>query len=107
MEDRMIARVAFTAAFAALLPIAATAQNPSAEETQVSQRMAAELHKKLAEQGFSEVKIVPGSFIVTAKDKDGELVAMLIGPNSTMVFTPQNREQAEVPAPEPDKSKWY
>ena len=98
MNSRMNA-LAFAAAFAALLPVAGTAQTPPPEEAQIAQRMVGELHKKLAEQGFSEVKIVPGSFIVTAKGKDGEPVAMLIGPNSTMVFTPQNREQAE--------SKWY
>ena len=103
----MNARFGFAAVCAALLPFAGAAQAPPPEEAQIAQRMVAELHKKVAEQGFSEVKIVPGSFIVTAKDKDGEPVAMLIGPNSTMVFTPQNREQAEAPAPEPGKSKWY
>jgi hypothetical protein len=109
----MLARLVFGALCGALPPFAAIAQTPPPEEARVAQRMAEELHKKLAEQGFSEVKIVPGSFIVTAKDKDGELVAMLIGPQSTMVFTRRNPEQsrdpeqAQVPEPQADKSKWY
>ena len=102
----MITRAACAAVCAAVISFAVNAQEVAPEEIQVAQRMATELHKKLAEQGFSEVKIVPGSFIVTAKDKDGEPVAMVIGPHSTMVFTQRNEEQAEVP-PELDKPKWY
>jgi hypothetical protein len=112
---RHVARIAATcAAFWPTLGVAETpsteqapAQEAPTQEAQVAQRMSDEIQKKLAAQGFSEVKIVPGSFIVTAKDKDGTPVAMVIGPHSTMVFTQPDQEQAETPVERDDKSKWY
>lgn len=53
---------------------------------QGSQNVPQELKQKLASQGFSDVKVVPGSYIVSAKDKDGNPVTMIIGPNSMTVF---------------------
>jgi hypothetical protein len=50
----------------------------------------------LTDQGFSDVKVVPDSFLVSAKDKQGYPVTMLIGPNSLTVFTMiQNRHEAK------------
>lgn len=36
----------------------------------------------LQQSGFTDVKVVPDSFLVQAKDKSGNPVTMLIGPNS-------------------------
>src|SRR5262249_35888724 len=36
----------------------------------------------LQQAGFSDVQVVPRSFLVRAKDKDGQLVTMLINGNS-------------------------
>lgn len=52
-----------------------------------SQSLPLEIKQKLEKQGFTNVQVVPGSFIVSAKDKDGDPVNMLIGPNSMMVMT--------------------
>lgn len=45
------------------------------------------LGQKLQSQGFTNVQVVPGSFLVSAKDKDGDPVNMVIGPHSMTMFT--------------------
>ncbi|MGJ0510683.1 MAG: hypothetical protein ACR652_26870 [Methylocystis sp.] len=45
------------------------------------------IQKKLKDQGFTDIKVVPEGFIVTAKDRDGDPVTMVIGPNSVAMFT--------------------
>lgn len=113
MNSRTVAAVLSGAAVFPFAGIAQTSPDtPSSQEApatsgETAQKMTEMLQKKLAEQGFSDVKIVPGSFIVTAKDKDGQPVAMVIGPHSSMVFTPRSQDEARVPAPQPDKSNWY
>jgi hypothetical protein len=58
-----------------------------------------EIRETLTQEGFSDVKIVPGSYLVTAKDKNGDPVTMIIGPNSMTMFSVNKgtREQAEAP----------
>jgi hypothetical protein len=41
-----------------------------------------ELRDNLAKSGFTSIKIMPSSFYVQAKDKNGNPVAMVIGPDS-------------------------
>jgi hypothetical protein len=55
-----------------------------------------EIRDKLKAEGFSDVKVVPGSYLVSAKDKNGDPVTMIIGPNSMTMFT-MGKEQAQVP----------
>ncbi|HEY4170090.1 MAG TPA: hypothetical protein VGM96_25075 [Reyranella sp.] len=61
------------------------------------------LREKLAQDGYTDVQIAPGSYVVSAKDKDGHKVMMIIGPTSmTMMEVPDNAQskapsQAEVP----------
>ncbi len=82
---------------AALLPGLALAQSPPVSSP--SQRpgqmpdiyqaedLPRQIHEKLTEQGFQDVKIVPGSYLVSAKDKNGTPVIMVIGPDSATVIT--------------------
>jgi glycogen debranching enzyme len=55
--------------------------------TQPTQAIPQELRKKLTDAGFTDVKIVPSSYFVTAKNKQGHDVLMRIGPNSMTVLT--------------------
>ncbi|HTR83778.1 MAG TPA: hypothetical protein VMI56_04835 [Reyranella sp.] len=52
------------------------------------------IHDELTSQGFKDVKVVPGSYIVSAKNKDDQPVMMLIGPGGMTVLT-GNPEQAQ------------
>jgi hypothetical protein len=55
--------------------------------TQSPQNLPSEIRSKLQQDGFTNVQIVPGSFLVSAKDKNGDPVTMVIGPNSMMMLT--------------------
>jgi len=63
------------------------------------------LREKLAQDGYTDVKIAPGSYIVSAKDKSGNKVMMMIGPTSmTMMKVPdQNPSQAQIPGTSKDQ----
>lgn len=61
--------------------------NSTSNSQQTAQDLPQEIRAKLKEDGFADVKVVPGSFIVSAKDKRGEPVTMLIGPDSMMMVT--------------------
>jgi hypothetical protein len=83
-----------TAGFAATAPqtqspsgLAPTSPDTQPTIGQNAQNLPQELKQKLTAQGFTDVKVVPDSFLVSAKDKQGHPVTMLIGPNSLTVFT--------------------
>lgn len=68
-------------ATASSLALARTASASDAQTLQ--QRMLANLNQS----GFSDVKVAPGSFYVSAKDQDGNPVSMFITPNSMAEIT--------------------
>ena len=57
-----------------------------------------ELQDQLTKAGYTSIKIVPSAFYVQAKDKKGEPVAMVIGPDS---FTEVTEVKTTGPAPQP------
>jgi hypothetical protein len=63
----------------------AAASNTSSETG--NQSLPEKMEQKLKDQGFTDVQVVPGSFLVSAKDNDGDPVTMIIGPHSMTVFT--------------------
>src|SRR6202047_2937890 len=46
------------------------------------QALPAQLQKTLQDAGLTDIQIVPQSFLVRAKDRDGHLVMMVINPDS-------------------------
>ena len=81
---------------ALLISSAAVAQTPKDVPDTIRQ--------KLTELGFKDVEVAPGSYIVSAKDKNDNQVMMLIGPTEMTVLTvqpqdrdQQRREQAQTP----------
>ena len=63
-----------------------TSQNSQANN-QSSQPLPQEIKQKLQKQGFSDINVMPGSFIVSAKDSNKDPVMMVIGPHSLTMFT--------------------
>jgi hypothetical protein len=59
----------------------------SAENTQAPENLPLELRQKLTSAGFSDVKVVPSSFVVSAKDRNGHPVMMHITPHSMTLMT--------------------
>ena len=106
----MLGRIAAAIA-CALLPLAGPATPLHAQPmsgAEKTQKITEALQQKLAQQGFTDVDIMPGSFVVTAKDKDGEPIALLIDPHSTVVLAHPGQEQAQAPdSAGGDKFKWY
>lgn len=47
----------------------------------------AQLKQNLSKSGFTDIKIMPSSFYVQAKNKKGEPVAMVIGPDTFTAVT--------------------
>ncbi len=78
---------------------------PNAQANQQTQSLPAEIKNKLTQDGFTNVTVVPGSFVVSAKDKHGDPVMMMIGPNSMTVLTavkPQNQQSTTGSSAAPD-----
>ena len=80
-------------------PAPNTSNNNPEMSDQEMQRGPQKLREKLAQDGYTDVQIAPGSYIVSAKDKDGNKVVMMIGPHSmTMMKVPdKDPSQAQVP----------
>ena len=64
-------------------PAATTTAKPQAGESGLRQQ----LTSSLQQAGFTNIKVVPDSFLVQANDKSGNPVTMFIGPNSATEFT--------------------
>lgn len=92
----MLTRLSMAAlAMTFVLPSAAFSQSDS----NTPQNVPDQIKQKLAEQGYKDVEIAAGSYIVSAKDKNGNPVMMLIGPTEMTVLTamPQDDQQAQSP----------
>ena len=59
----------------------------SGTHAQQAQALPQEIKQRLEKHGFTDVQVVPGSYIVSAKAKDGDPVTAIIGPHSLTVFT--------------------
>ena len=56
-----------------------------------NQSIRQQVQKNLSQAGYSDIKIMPESFLVRAKDKDGNPVMMVINPDSITAITEINR----------------
>ena len=55
--------------------------------TQSPQAIAEELRQNLQNAGFSDIQLMPSSFLVRAKDRNGNPVMMVINPDSVTAIT--------------------
>ena len=60
-----------------------------------------QLMNQLEKAGYTQVKVTPSSFFVEAKDKKGDAVAMVIGPDS---FAEVTNVPMKAPGPSAQKS---
>ena len=58
--------------------------------SQDNQSIRQQVKNNLEQAGFSDIKIMPQSFLVRAKDKSGNPVMMVINPDSVMAVTELN-----------------
>jgi hypothetical protein len=68
--------------------------NPSAKDqstqTQSQQPIRQQVQNNLTQAGYTDIKIMPESFLVRAKDKSGNPVMMVINPDSITAITEVN-----------------
>ena len=62
-------------------------QSSTTSMDQSAQNLPQEFKDKLKAEGFTDVEVVPGSYFISAKDKNGDRVHALISPNSLTVVT--------------------
>ena len=87
----MIRRMLIPALALAAFVFQATARaQSSANADDHGQQVMQKIHDDLTAKGFRDVRVMPGSFIVSGTDQDGKHVVLLIGPGSTTVLTPAN-----------------
>lgn len=62
---------------------------PSSDQgtSQPAPKIASKLQNSLAQAGFTDIHVMPRSFLVKAKDQDGNPVMMVINPNSMTEVT--------------------
>lgn len=58
------------------------------------QQLRQKITQDLKNDGYSDVQVVPDSFLVHAKNKQGEAVVMIINPNSVFAVTQLPTNQA-------------
>ena len=67
----------------AIPALAATATTgASAKTAPDAMQVQQDLHQDLTKAGYTDIRIVPGSFLVRAKDKQGNETEMMISPHS-------------------------
>ncbi len=63
-------------------PAATNLQQPADQNSSTHGSLRAEVRDMLQKQGFSDIRVMPSSFIIRAKDKDGNPVVMNVSPDS-------------------------
>jgi len=64
--------------------------NDTAKQTTTSQHMRANLRSMLEKSGYRDIRVAPTSFVVRAKDNDGNPVIMTVSPDSFTEVTAMN-----------------
>ena len=83
-------------------PSGSTSGQTAAPNTQGStpnapMHLSQRLHDDLAKAGFTDIKIMPSSFLVRAKDSQGNPVMMVINPDSMAEVTEHTTPHKEPP----------
>jgi hypothetical protein len=67
-----------------------TGQEQSQTQPHNTQSMRQQVQDNLQKAGFTDIKVMPESFLVRAKDKDGNPIMMVINPDSVTALTEYN-----------------
>jgi hypothetical protein len=109
-EVIMKAIVAVAAATGMLVSVAAVAQNDKTDAAADSQNtktqattpatgenLRQQIRTNLQQAGFTDIKLMPDSFLVRAKDKSGNPIAMIINPDSITEVVAEDAAPAGTP----------
>jgi sporulation protein YlmC with PRC-barrel domain len=79
-------------------------KTPANQTTHAKEGMRAQLRDMLQKSGFTDVQVMPGSFLIHAKDKDGNPVVMNVSPDSFTEMTEVVGGKSADPAGSMDQS---
>jgi hypothetical protein len=80
----MIAPAAFAQSAS---PSSTPASGPQQSSTQNQAPIGTQIQKNLQTAGFTNIQVMPSSFLVRAKDQDGNPVMMVVNPDSVTAVT--------------------
>ncbi len=107
-----MARLFITSALAMLVmagaapAIAKTSDAPATTESSDSAAMTEKIRAKLTEDGYKDITILPTTYAVSATDKTGKPVLLLIGPqSSTILQGTENPDPSTAESPDGDKKE--
>jgi hypothetical protein len=84
-------------ALAAMDSAGSTSGQDTAPNAQEPAHLSQRLRSDLAKAGFTDITIMPSSFLVRAKDSQGHPVMMVINPDSMTEVTEHTTEHHEAP----------
>jgi len=93
----VLALAASALALAAFVVPATVRAQPAVNGEDAGRQVMQKIHDDLTAKGFTDVRVVPSSFIVSGTNKEGQPVMLLIGPNSVTVLTPVEPGDASQP----------
>jgi hypothetical protein len=77
----------------------AGSQNQMSQMNQEGQSVRQTLQKHLQDAGFSDIQMVPTSFMIRAKDSQGRPVSMIVTPDSVLAVTEITDDQTNAQNP--------
>lgn len=107
-----MARLFITSALAMLVvagaapAIAKTSDVPATAESNDNAAMTEKIRAKLTQDGYKDITILPTTYAVSATDKTGKPVLLLIGPQSSTVLEgTENPDPSTAESPDVDKKE--
>ncbi|MBS0525189.1 MAG: hypothetical protein JSS04_16295 [Proteobacteria bacterium] len=86
--------------------IARTSDAPATAESGDNVAMTEKIRARLTEDGYKDITIVPTTYAVSATDKTGKPVLLLIGPqSSTILEDTENPDSSTAESPDGDKNE--
>lgn len=82
MKPTVLVAAAVLTSFSSVALAQSTTNTTPPAKTSSTPNLRQQVMTNLQQSGFTDVKIVPDSFLIRAKDKSGNPVTMFIGPNS-------------------------
>jgi hypothetical protein len=76
-------------------PNPSAAAQPPGHQAQNNQPIRQQVQDDLARAGYTDIKIMPESFLVRAKDRSGNPVMMIMNPDSVTAITEVNPRSSE------------
>jgi len=97
--------LAFLVLAGAAPAIAKTADPPATAESNDNAALTEQIRARLIADGYKDITILPTTYAVSATDKAGKPVLLLIGPQSTTTLGTEEKDPSTAQSPDGDKKE--